>query len=167
MLIVVDLHSGVPVYRQVMDQVKFHVASGLLKPGDELPSTRALSAELGVNPMTISKAYSYLEREDVVERRPGRPLVVKPVRSDESRARKIDRLRESLGPTATVVRQLGISREEALRVFEELLDREDLARDDEVNDAHHEERPAADSGPGGRPPGEDGEDQDGTEEFDS
>ena len=40
MLIVVDPHSGVPVYRQLMDQVKFHVASGLLKPGDELPSTR-------------------------------------------------------------------------------------------------------------------------------
>ena len=77
MLIVVDPHSGVPVYRQVMDQIKFHIASGILRAGDELPSTRSLSAELGVNPMTISKAYSYLERDEVVERRPGRPLVVK------------------------------------------------------------------------------------------
>ena len=40
MLIVVDPHSGVPVYRQLMDQVKFHVASGLLRAGDELPATR-------------------------------------------------------------------------------------------------------------------------------
>ncbi len=54
MLIVVDPHSGVPVYRQLMDQIKFHVATGLLNPGEELPSTRALSAELGINPMTIS-----------------------------------------------------------------------------------------------------------------
>jgi DNA-binding transcriptional MocR family regulator len=65
MLIVVDPHSGVPVYRQLMDQIRFHIASGLLKPGDELPSTRALSTELGVNPMTVSKAYSFLERSCV------------------------------------------------------------------------------------------------------
>ncbi len=122
MLIVVDPHSGVPVYRQLMDQIKFHVASGLLKPGDELPSTRALSSELGVNPMTISKAYSFLEREGVIERRPGRPLVVKAVEGEEDiRARKMDRLRETLAPTVTTVRQLGITSDEALRVFSELL----------------------------------------------
>ena len=74
MLIVVDPQSGVPVYRQLMDQIKFHIASGMLQPGDELPSTRLLSSDLGVNPMTISKAYGYLEKEQVVERRPGRPL---------------------------------------------------------------------------------------------
>ena len=75
MLISVNPHSGVPVYRQLMDQIKFHIASGLMKPGDELPSTRMLSSELGVNPMTISKAYSFLEKEGIVERRPGRPLI--------------------------------------------------------------------------------------------
>jgi GntR family transcriptional regulator len=125
MLIVVDPHSGVPVYRQLMDQVKFHVASGLLKPGDELPSTRALSSQLGVNPMTISKAYSYLEKEQVIERRPGRPLVVKALESTEMRDRKIDRLKESLAATVTVVRQLGIDDDQAVRVFREMLDEED------------------------------------------
>ncbi len=122
MLIVVDPHSGVPVYRQLMDQVKFHIASGLLKPGDELPSTRALSQQLGVNPMTISKAYGFLEREQVIERRPGRPLVVRSLDRDEIRGRKIDRLRESLSPTVTMVQQLGISTEDAVEVFRELLD---------------------------------------------
>jgi GntR family transcriptional regulator len=125
MLIFVDPHSGVPVYRQLMDQVKFHVASGLLKPGDELPSTRALSSQLGVNPMTISKAYSYLEREQVIERRPGRPLVVKALARTEMRDRKLERLRESLVSTVTVVRQLGIDGDEAVRVFRALLDEED------------------------------------------
>ena len=90
MLIVVDPHSGVPVYRQLMDQIKFHIASGILKPGDELPSTRSLSAELGVNPMTISKAYSFLEREDVVERRPGRPLVVKAIGATALQDQRMD-----------------------------------------------------------------------------
>ena len=121
MLIVVDPHSGVPVYRQLMDQIKFHIASGRLKPADELPSTRALSSELGVNPMTISKAYSYLEREQVVERRPGRPLVVRAVEEEQVSQRKIDQLRESLAPLATMVRQLEIDPEDALQLFSTLL----------------------------------------------
>ncbi len=120
-LIVVDPQSGVPVYRQLMDQIKFHVASGLLKPGDELPSTRALSAELSVNPMTISKAYSYLEKEDVLERRPGRPLVIKAFRTQQIRQRKLDQLRESLAPTVRTIRQLNIDPAEAVRILEELL----------------------------------------------
>jgi len=134
MLIVVDLHSGVPVYRQLMDQVKFHIASGLLKPGDELPSTRALSAELGLNPMTISKAYSYLEREEVIERRPGKPHVVKAVSGDVSHWRRMEQLRESLSVSVTIARQLGIEDAQALRVFEELLaenDGRNLPRDEE------------------------------------
>jgi GntR family transcriptional regulator len=121
-LIVVDPHSGVPVYRQLMDQIKFHVASGLLRPGDELPSTRALSAELGVNPMTISKAYSYLERDRVVERRPGRPLVVRALEAAQIEDRKVEQIRDSLAPTVRMVRQLGIDTREALNIFGGMLD---------------------------------------------
>jgi GntR family transcriptional regulator len=121
MLIVVDPHSGVPVYRQVMEQIKFHVASGLLARGEELPSTRALSAELGVNPMTISKAYSYLERDGVVERRPGRPLVVSTLENGAMREERGDQVRRSLEATVTMVKQLGMPRAEALGIFEEML----------------------------------------------
>jgi|WetSurMetagenome_2_1015567.scaffolds.fasta_scaffold822534_2 GntR family transcriptional regulator len=121
MLIVVDPHSGVPVYRQLMDQIKFHIASGLMLAGEELPSTRALSGELGVNPMTISKAYSYLEREGVIERRPGRPLVVRAVESDAAQQRKLDQLRESLTAAATMARQLGIDPGQALQIYESML----------------------------------------------
>lgn len=125
MLIAVDPHSGVPVYRQLMDQIKFHIASGMLKSGDELPSTRTLSSELGVNPMTISKAYSFLEKEEVVERRPGRPLVVKAVGSDQMENRKLDRFRESLAAVVTMARQLGIDPEEAVKIFREMLGKDE------------------------------------------
>ena len=125
MLIVVDPHSGVPVYRQLMDQIKFHIASGVLKSGEELPSTRSLSAELGVNPMTISKAYSFLEREDVIERRPGRPLVVKAVGSADLEDRRMDQVRQSLAGSVTAVRQLDVDPEEAVRLFERMLAEED------------------------------------------
>jgi GntR family transcriptional regulator len=137
MLIVVDPHSGVPVYRQLMDQIKFHIASGVLAPGDELPSTRSLSAELGVNPMTISKAYSFLEREDVIERRPGRPLVVKGVAKGELTDRRMEQVRQSLAGPVTVVRQLGVTPADALRVFEEL-----LAGADSADSSHAEDEDA-------------------------
>jgi len=122
MLIVVDPHSGVPVYRQLIDQVKFHIASGMLKAGDELPSTRALSSELGVNPMTVSKAYSYLEIENVVERRPGRPLVVKRLKDEEIIRSRLDQIRRSLTGAVTVARQLGVADETAVGIFREMLE---------------------------------------------
>ena len=118
MLIVVDPGTGVPVYRQVMDQVKRQVASGRLAPGDELPSTRVLSTELGVNPMTISKAYSFLEKEGIVERRPGRPVAVKGNGGGDT---GMELLRGELAAIVTSVRQLGISREQALELFRSML----------------------------------------------
>lgn len=123
MLIRVDPSSGVPVYRQLMDQIRFHIASGLLRPGDPLPSIRSLSGELNVNPMTISKAYAFLASEQVILRRPGKPLVVKDMPENELQRAKRERLRHALRSPATIARQLGIPDEEAIRLFEELLGR--------------------------------------------
>ena len=58
--------SGVPIYRQLMDQIKRMVASEQLNPGDTLPSVRSVATHLAVNPMTISKAYSLLEVEGLL-----------------------------------------------------------------------------------------------------
>ncbi len=124
MLFVVDPHSGVPIFRQLMEQVKFHIASGLLKSGDELPSIRTLSVPLGVNPMTISKAYNLLVRDGVLERRPGLPLIVKDFVGDQLQARKMDQLKEDLRSSAIMVAQLGIGHDEALTVFRTLLNDE-------------------------------------------
>ena len=122
MLITIDHHSGVPVYRQLMDQIKFHIASGLLKPGEKLPTTRVLSAELGLNPMTISKAYSYLEMEGLVERHRGLPLTVKHLGTEELETSKLEQLRQDLATVVTVARQLGIGKTQALEVFRQMLD---------------------------------------------
>ena len=121
MIIVVDPHSGVPVYRQLIGQIKFHVASGLLKPGDELPSTRGLSARLGVNPMTVSKAFRRLEQEGVVERRPGLPLVVRQLPDDALETTRLAQLRASLEPVVLQTRQLGIATDDAVELFRALL----------------------------------------------
>ena len=60
-MFVLKPQSGVPIYRQILDQVRRMVASGQLAPGAELPSVRELAIKHAVNPMTISKAYSLLE----------------------------------------------------------------------------------------------------------
>ena len=64
-----------PAYRQIMEQIRLQIASGVLQADDEMPSTRALSVTLSLNPMTISKAYGLLERDGVLERRRGQTLV--------------------------------------------------------------------------------------------
>lgn len=63
----IDPSSGTPIYRQLADQVRQAVASGVLRTGDRLPSVRELAVELAVNPNTIAKAYQELEREGVIE----------------------------------------------------------------------------------------------------
>ena len=122
MLISIDHHNGIPVFRQIIDQVKFHVVSGLLAPGDALPSTRALSAQLGLNPMTVSKAYSLLEAGGLVERRRGRPLTVKPVQVRVMHAEKLAQLKPQITQLATMVRQLGVDRAEIVDLFTSTLD---------------------------------------------
>jgi len=63
--------DGVPVYRQIVNQVKYHIASGRLQPGQELPTIRALAERLLINPNTVVHAYSELEKEGVIECRHG------------------------------------------------------------------------------------------------
>ena len=125
MLFYVDPHSGVPIFRQLMDQVKLSIASGVLAVGAELPSIRSISVPLGVNPMTISKAYNLLEREGVLERRPGRPLVVAAVGEDDLAARKEEQLRDLLRPAVHLVRQQDLSSAQAAQLFTTMLDQEE------------------------------------------
>ena len=67
----IDYHSGVPVYLQLVQQVKAAVAAGMLKDHDQLPSVRALAEELRVNRNTISRAYAELENDGIIANRQG------------------------------------------------------------------------------------------------
>ena len=122
MILVVDTHSGIPVYRQIVEQLRFQVSSGVLQAGDEIPSTRSLSAELGVNPMTISKAYAQLEGEGLLERRPGLPSVVRKQNKASEQALKVEQLEQTLRPAALKARQMNVESGEALKIFRRLLE---------------------------------------------
>ena len=69
--ITINLTDGVPIYRQIVNQVKYLVASGLLQPGEELPPIRTLALQLKVTPNTIVKAYGELETSGVIQKRQG------------------------------------------------------------------------------------------------
>jgi GntR family transcriptional regulator len=120
-LIIVDPNSGVPVYRQIVDQVRFHVASGLLGSGDILPSTRTLSEQLGVNPMTVSKAYGILEEDGLLEHRPGRPLVVAHVDRGTLGQQRAEQLHALLEPVVAAIKQLGVTTPHAVATFRNML----------------------------------------------
>ena len=66
-----DYSSGMPIYRQIIDQIRFGIASGQLKLGEQLPTVRALAVELKVNLNTVSKAYKELEIKNILETQQG------------------------------------------------------------------------------------------------
>jgi GntR family transcriptional regulator len=120
----VDPNSGVPVYRQIVDQIRFEITAGLLAPGDELPSTRALSLELGVNPMTVSKAWGILEEEGFVTRRAGLALSVAPQTEHKATRHRVEELETRLKDAARAAAQLGISPSEAAEIFRRMVSHE-------------------------------------------
>src|SRR5262249_36204508 len=72
-------NSGVPIYRQIQDQIRYGIASGRLQPGEQLPTVRALAVDLSVNPNTVIKAYTELERQGVLTTEQGSGTFVAPL----------------------------------------------------------------------------------------
>lgn len=110
--------SGVPIYVQLMEQVKHAVETGALRPGEQLPGIRPLAEELVINPNTVAKAYRELEHEGVLELRHGAGAFV----SANARSKGgTDKLRAAQSVVAAAVQQLqtrGITDEEIRRLFE-------------------------------------------------
>jgi GntR family transcriptional regulator len=122
MLITLERNSGVPVFRQICEQVRFQVAAGVLGSGAEVPSTRDLAATLGINPMTVSKAYALLEQEGVLERRPGLSLMVRSRSRPAGGDARHEELARLLRPAAAAARQLGIEPQQALELYRKALE---------------------------------------------
>jgi len=112
--------SATPIYRQIVDQVARAVASGALAADDELPSVRAVAQLYVVNPMTVSKAYSLLEVQGLVERRRGVGMIIRPS-MPTAMPERLTQLRPALEHAAAVSRQLGITAEAAVNAFQQIL----------------------------------------------
>ena len=113
--------SGVPIYLQLMEQVKHGIETGALRAGEQLPGIRPLAEELVINPNTVAKAYRELEHEGIIELRHGAGAFV----SGNPRAKKLtDTLRAGQTIVASAVDRLrarGVTDEEIRRLFEAAL----------------------------------------------
>jgi GntR family transcriptional regulator len=102
-------HSGVPIYRQLSEQIRRMAASGQLQPGTELPSIRDLAIQHAINPMTVSKVYSLLEAEGVLERHRGKPMTIaKLARAQSPLAKRLQQLEPHLDQLVLAARQLEV-----------------------------------------------------------
>jgi GntR family transcriptional regulator len=125
MLLEIDHHSGVPIYRQVIEQIREQIMAGQLKQGQQLSSVRELAEQLRVNPMTISKAYSLLELEGLVERRRGMGLFAARLRKDQEGHTKTKLLEEILRKAVVTAVQFEIPLEKVKEMLTKLYGRYD------------------------------------------
>lgn len=119
----VDVMSREPVYEQIIRQVERMVLLGVLKEGEQMPSVRALSVKLSLNPNTIQKAYGELDTRGVLQSVPGRGCFV----AADAVCRLRERKRTELLGVSAVLRELklaGVSREEITALVEEIYQEE-------------------------------------------
>lgn len=123
MLLQIDHHSGVPIYRQVMDQVRRQIVAGQLFEGTQIASVRELAAQLKVNPMTISKAYGLLEMEGLLERKRGVGLFVARIQEARKSHAKARLLEQILNRAVAAAMQMDIPEEEVYEIMQRLFEK--------------------------------------------
>lgn len=119
MQIHIQAQGGVPIYLQVMQQIKYLVASGRLRPGDELPSIRTLAEQLIVNPNTIARAYRELETAGVVEKRRTAGTFVAEAGSPLARKERLKLLKQRVDQLLVEAFQMGFGLDEVLKFVEQ------------------------------------------------
>jgi len=125
-LFILKPHSGVPIYRQLSEQIRRMAASGQLPPGTELPSIRDLALQHAINPMTVSKVYALLETEGVLERNRGKPMTVaKPTRSQSPVAKRLEQLEPHVEQVALAARQLELTEKDAVKALQDVWEKTD------------------------------------------
>ena len=122
MRIRVETSSGMPITRQIAAQIRAQCASGKLRPGERLPSVRALAADLAVNQNTILRVYERLTAEGLLQRRHGDgTFVANHVPTGQMRTQR-ELLREQIARAAELAKTLGVEPEELHQLVQETLD---------------------------------------------
>jgi len=120
---VLDLHTGVPVYRQLIDQVRAGIASGTLAAGDQLPTVRQLAVDLEINPNTVMRAYRELELGGLLETHQGTGTFISDKKPEKKTAERDRQLSQMAGEFAARAGAAGFSLEELIDRLQDLLPR--------------------------------------------
>lgn len=135
MQIHIHAQDGVPIYLQIVQQIKYLVASGRLQPGKELPSIRVLAEQLLVNPNTIARAYRELETAGVVEKRRTAGTFIAESGSPLARKERLKLLNERVDQLLVEASQMGFELNEVLKLIQQ---REHVLRQPKKEERNHE-----------------------------
>lgn len=116
-----DLHTGVPVYRQLIDQVRAGIASGALTAGDQLPTVRQLAVDLAINPNTVMRAYRELELGGLLETHQGTGTFISDKKPEKRTVERERQLSQMAGEFAARAGAAGFTLEELIDRMRELL----------------------------------------------
>jgi GntR family transcriptional regulator len=122
MILQINFKSGMPIYLQIVDQIRAAAASGALRPGEALPSIRPLAEELRVNRNTIAKAYAELESQGVIETLPGRGSFLKENQSALRKKVRRELLIEDIDQAIVQAHHLQVPHDEFLELIRARLD---------------------------------------------
>jgi GntR family transcriptional regulator len=122
-VLTVDPRSGVPIYLQIIEQIKRSIALGVLQSGEQLPTVKQLAIDLTVNPNTVARAYRELEREQVIETAPGRGSFVRANGFTESPKVAAEIGGDALDVALREAKSVGLTRQEICDLFEASLRR--------------------------------------------
>jgi GntR family transcriptional regulator len=115
----ISTNDGVPIYLQIVNQVKYLVAAGRLAAGEEIPPIRVLAEQLVVNPNTVAKAYHELEREGIVTKRHGSGTYVSDQGSPLARRERLKILTQRVDALLAESRHMDVSLDEVLDLLRE------------------------------------------------
>ncbi|MGA2746197.1 MAG: GntR family transcriptional regulator [Candidatus Sulfotelmatobacter sp.] len=117
----IDLHSGVPVYRQLIDQVRGGIASGSLNAGDQLPTVRQLAVDLAINPNTVMRAYRELELGGLLETHQGTGTFIANKKLEKNSPERERQLAQMAGEFAARAGAAGFALEDVIDRLRDLL----------------------------------------------
>jgi|SRR5271169_3500521 len=117
----IDLHTGVPVYRQLIDQVRSGIASGSLTAGDQLPTVRQLAVDLAINPNTVMRAYRELELGGLLETHQGTGTFIAKKKLERNSAERERQLGQMAGEFAARTGAAGFTLEDLIDHLRDLL----------------------------------------------
>jgi GntR family transcriptional regulator len=115
-----DLHSGVPVYRQLIDQVQAAVASGALAPGDQLPTVRQVAVDLAINPNTVSRAYREMEIRGLLDTQQGTGTFIADRRVEYSKDERERQLAQLVGEFVSRAGAAGFTLKQLMKALRDM-----------------------------------------------
>jgi len=119
-VIKLDLKRDTPIYEQIIEQVKFHVVKGNIKPGMPIPSVRKLALELSITPGTVAKAYQELERQGVIETIRGKGAFIAGETIKKPDENKINQVKKNLEPSILELKMMGFEEKDVIEIIKEL-----------------------------------------------